>query len=258
MFLKAPRGHAFKPGWHKDEPDARDHAFEPDASIAAKLPENVDLSTSPFQAPVFDQRPLASCSAHAISAMFHYVNEMEKRKPLLPSRLFIYYNERKIENTVTADAGAKIRSGIKSVAKLGVCDESDWPYDTTKFADAPPPACYANALDHRAIRYLRIHDGLDHLKACLAAGYPFVFGMSVYSNFAVTQKTGAAPMPGAADTLLGGHAVMAAGYDERSQTFLVRNSIGDSWGNKGYFTLPYAFMESRHLSDDFWTIRAVD
>ncbi|MFN2529484.1 MAG: C1 family peptidase [Candidatus Baltobacteraceae bacterium] len=248
-----------KYGWHKDDPDGRDRIFAAAQTLAAAFPNTVDLSGSPFEAPVLDQRPLSSCSAHAISAMFHFINAKEERKPLLPSRLFIYYNERKMENTVATDAGAKIRNGIKSVAKIGVCDESDWPYDTAKFADAPPESCYRSALEHRAIEYLRIRGDRRELKACLAAGYPFVFGMSIYSNFFTPEiaKSGAAPMPGEADQLLGGHAVMAVGYDETTKTFLVRNSCGDTWGRKGYFTLPYAFMESRHLCDDFWTIRAV-
>lgn len=246
-------------GWHKDDRDERDHAFVPEAAAAAPLPENVDLSNSPFQAPIADQRPLSSCSAHAIGAMFAFVNEKEKRRPLVPSRLFIYYNERKIENAVDKDGGAKIRNGMKAVAKMGVCDESEWPYDAAKFSQPPPASCYTSALEHRAIEYLRIRGERRDLQSCLAAGYPFVFGMSIYSNFATPDvaKSGTVAMPGPADTLLGGHAVMAAGYDDAAKTFLVRNSFGEGWGRKGYFTLPYAFMESRHLTNDFWTIRAV-
>lgn len=249
-----------KYGWHKDHPDERDHPFVPENSLDAAIPANVDLSTSPFEAPIVDQRPLSSCSAHAIGAMFHFVNGKEKRKPLLPSRLFIYYNERKMEDTVATDAGAKIRNGMKTVANLGVCDESEWPYDPAKFAQTPPDSCYTNALEHRAIEYLRMRGELADLQSCLAAGYPFVFGMSIYSNFATlaVAQTGTVPMPGPADTLLGGHAVMGVGYDDAAKTFLVRNSFGETWGRTGYFTLPYAFMQSRHFTDDFWTIRAVE
>ncbi|MDP9017599.1 MAG: hypothetical protein M3N19_04700 [Candidatus Eremiobacteraeota bacterium] len=83
--------------------------------------------------------------------------------------------------------------------------------------------------------------------------------MSVYSNFSTQQvaQTGVASLPSAQDTLLGGHAVTAVGYDDGQQTFRIRNSIGATWGMKGYFTLPYAFLESRHLADDFWTLRSL-
>ena len=247
-------------GWHKDEIDRRDHPFLPELHGASILPQKIDLSTTPYELqPVFDQRPLSSCSAHAISAMFHFVNAKEGRPPVLPSRLFVYYNERKLENTIPTDSGAQIRDGIKTIAANGVCDETDWPYDVAKFAQAPPDACYANAQAHRTIEYFSIAGKLASLKSCLAAGYPFVFGMSVCSNCTAPEfaQTGIGTMPGPNDTLLGGHAVMAAGYDDSAQTFLLRNSVGSAWGMKGYFTLPYAFLESRHLTDNFWTIRRI-
>ena len=62
-------------------------------------------------------------------------------------------------------------------------------------------------------------------------------------------------MPGPSERSLGGHAVVAAGYDDALQTFLVRNSWGPGWGLGGYFKIPYAYLENRNLSDDFWTIR---
>ena len=244
-------------GWRKDGIDQRDHPFVPDA--AGARPAKIDLSTSAFQPPIADQRPLSSCSAHAIGAMFSYVNEKEGRAPIVPSRLFIYYNERSLEGTVMTDSGAKIRDGIKSIAKHGVCDEAEWPYDCTKFTQEPPAACYQSALAHRAIAYSSLAGRRHDLEACLADGYPFVFGMSVYSNFCTAQvsQTGVGAMPGLADTLMGGHAVMATGYDRGAQTFLIRNSCGVSWGMRGYFTLPYDFLESRHLTDNFWTIRRI-
>lgn len=202
-----------KLGWHKDDPDERDHIFAAPETLVAGLPKSIDLSNSPFEAPVTDQRPLSSCSAHAISAMFHFINAKEKRASLLPSRLFIYYNERRIEHTVARDAGARIRNGIKSVAKAGVCDESEWPYVTANFADLPPDSCYASALEHRAIEYLR-------------------------NGVAAEQRVGrSGHRPRAAFFDI---RRMAAGYDDTSETFLVRNSCGDAWDAKAtsHFPLP--------------------
>ena len=246
-------------GYHRDHPDARDRTFVADASVIATLPASVDLSKTPYEPPIVDQRPLASCSAHAIGAMFAFVAAKEARPPVVPSRLFIYYNERRVEGTTATDSGAKIRDGIKTIAKLGVCHEDLWPYDAAQFAAQPTPPCYENALANQAIEYFRISGGLPDLKACLAAGYPFVFGMSIYSNFFTpeTAQTGEGRMPGPSDVLLGGHAVTAVGYDDATQQFLLRNSTGTQWGMKGYFTLPYAFLESKHLANDFWTLRSV-
>ena len=97
------------------------------------------------------------------------------------------------------------------------------------------------------------------MRGCLASGYPFVLGFTVYSSFesAEVARTGVLSMPGTNEDVVGGHAVLAVGYDDSTQTFLVRNSWGTSWGQAGYFTIPYAYLTTRGLSSDFWTIRIV-
>ncbi|MDH6128277.1 C1A family cysteine protease [Kitasatospora sp. GP82] len=125
--------------------------------------------------------------------------------------------------------------------------------------EKPPPPCYKGALQSMATGYQRVVQELSQLKGCLAAGFPFVFGFTVYSSFESPEvaKTGEAPMPSPSDQVLGGHAVLAVGYDDSTQRFLVRNSWGPDWGLDGYFTLPYAYLTEQGLSSDFWTIRVV-
>jgi len=96
------------------------------------------------------------------------------------------------------------------------------------------------------------------MRTCLAEGYPFVFGFTVYRSFESREvaKSGVLDMPQRDEKVMGGHAVMAAGYDDRAKRFLIRNSWGADWGKQGYFTMPYAYLDNRNLSDDFWTIRA--
>jgi len=92
------------------------------------------------------------------------------------------------------------------------------------------------------------------------SGYPFVFGFTVYQSFESQQvaSTGVVPMPSPSEQTVGGHAVMAVGYDDSQQQFIVRNSWGTGWGMAGYFTMPYAYLIQSNLSDDFWTIRVVN
>ena len=132
-----------------------------------------------------------------------------------------------MENSVASDSGAQIRDGIKSVAAQGVCAETLWPYVESQFAACPTPPCYKVAKTHPAVGYSRVPQDATQLKACLAAGYPFVFGITVYESFESDEvaHSGVAPMP-RLGAVLGGHAVMAAGYDDASQRFLVRNSWG--------------------------------
>jgi C1A family cysteine protease len=178
----------------------------------------------------------------------------------VPSRLFIYYNERVMEGTVNSDSGARIRDGVKSVAKQGLQGGSDVAYKSNKFDDKPPEEAYKQAKRHQAIRYLRLTQALSQLKGCLAEGFPFVFGFVVYESFESQEvaDTGKVPMPKAHEAVLGGHAVLAVGYDEDQQRFIVRNSWGDNWGMDGYFTMPYPYLLQGSLSRDFWTIRRVE
>jgi len=100
----------------------------------------------------------------------------------------------------------------------------------------------------------------SQMRGCLASGFPFVFGFTVYTSFmsAAVAKTGKLSMPHAAEKVEGGHAVMAVGYDDTQHRFILRNSWGPGWGMKGYFTMPYAYLLDDNLSDDFWTIRIVE
>jgi C1A family cysteine protease len=244
-------------GWIPDIPDARDHVLHLPKKAGA-LPPSVDLR--PQCAPVYDQGQLGSCTANAIAGAIEFDQRKEQLAQIFtPSRLFIYYNERVMENSVDSDAGAQIRDGIKSVASQGVCAETLWPYAEDQFATRPSAPCYKIARTHPAVNYSRVPQDPNQLKACLAAGYPFVLGITVYESFesADVAHSGVVPLPQASETALGGHAVMAAGYDDASQRFLVRNSWGSDWGMGGYFTLPYAYLADDNLASDFWTIRVV-
>ena len=242
-------------GWIPDIPDQRDHLYAAPVAALQALPASADLrSQCP---PVYDQGQLGSCTANAIAAAMQFERMKQKLNDFIPSRLFIYYNERVIEGTVNSDSGAMIRDGIKSVGNQGDCPETEWPYNIANFAEKPPAKCYRDAAKHKAILYQRLIRNLNQMRGCLAAGYPFTVGFSVYESFESQQvaQTGNAPMPAAGEKLLGGHAVLAVGYDDSQQRFILRNSWGSDWGMKGYFTLPYAYLNDSNLSDDFWTIR---
>lgn len=246
-------------GWVPDLPDTRDHLYSAPIFEIGPLPPSKDLR--PQCPPVYDQGQLGSCTGNAIAGAIQFDRLKQQLQPdFVPSRLFIYYNERLIEGTVPYDAGAQIRDGIKSVATVGACDEQLWPYDITKFAQKPAKAAFDAAAATKAASYCRVARSLMQMKGCLASGYPFVFGFTVYDAFESNQvaATGTLNMPDTAtESVLGGHAVLAVGYDDQSQRFIVRNSWGSQWGQAGYFTMPYTYLMEQNLSDDFWTIRLI-
>lgn len=247
----------FTYGWVPDIPDQRDFLYSAMLKVPPTLPHSVDLR--PKCSDVEDQGNLGSCTANALAGALEFLDRKGKVSFIDFSRLFIYYNERVIEHSVKYDSGAMIRDGIKTLAKQGACPETKWPYVVSKFTLKPTPACYKDALNHQITSYHRILT-LDEMRACLAGGFPFVFGFTVYESFETQRvaKTGVVNMPKSTEKVVGGHAVLGVGYDDKAKRFTVRNSWGKDWGKKGYFTMPYDYLASRNLSDDFWTIRGVE
>lgn len=246
--------------WRPDVPDYRDfkfsETFAPAKDLLGKstLPSSVDLRAK--MSSVEDQGQLGSCTANALVGSLEFLEGRKHETMIDLSRLFVYYNERVIEGTVSSDSGAMLRDGIRSLAKQGVCSEKIWPYKIANFKLKPTPPCYSDALARKITSYHRLHTIAD-MRACLASGFPFVFGFTVYSAFesAEVAKTGVLNMPQPGESYLGGHAVCAVGYDDTSMRLLVRNSWGKDWGQQGYFTMPYDYVASRELADDLWVVQ---
>jgi C1A family cysteine protease len=200
--------------------------------MVASIPEKVDLRNQ--CPPVYDQGQLGGCTANAIAGALEFDRIKQKLSNFVPSRLFIYYNERVMEGT-------------------------EWPYDIAQFAVQPPQSSYKDALKYKAVQYQSVTQNLADMQGCLATGYPFVFGFTVYESFEspAVAKSGNMPMPKSGESIVGGHAVLAVGYDNDKRVFIVRNSWGPAWGKAGYFYMPYAYLLDDNLSDDLWTIRLV-
>jgi C1A family cysteine protease len=248
-----------KYGWQPDLPDQRDYYYTLVKPTVTVLPPSVDVRNA-SNVPV-DQGDLGSCTGNSIASCDYFVQIKNKHPyPSYPSRLAIYYGERLIENTVGVDSGAMIRDGFKVLANIGAASERLWPYNISKFTRKPTKQYFTAALKRTATNYYRIDNrNLTSLKTCLAEGYPFVFGFSVYESFEsdAVANTGIVPMPSQHEGMLGGHAVLAVGYDDATSRFLVQNSWGPNWGKGGFFTIPYSYLTNTNLADDFWTLRGI-
>ena len=227
--------------------------FNPRLSLEA-IPNSIDLRDASSMPPVYNQGNIGSCTAQAFCAAFAF-----EHPDFDGSRLFLYYNERVLDNNVAVDSGATLADGIKSLQTHGLCPESEWPYEEEKFATKPPDSCYVSALNHKAMKVYNVPKNLAAMQATLASGIPFVGGMRVFSSFEnkIVSETGKASMPKPKDKYLGGHAILVCGYNNTTRQWIVRNSWGESWGDKGYFYLPYKYLLRPRLSADFWAIEAV-
>lgn len=247
-------------GWLPDRPDSRDIPYFATRRLSLapiELPESVDLRMD--WPPVYNQGYLGSCTAQAIIAAYEVeLRKQELLKDVCLSTLFVYYNERVIEGTTQTDSGAYIRDGIKTIKEKGVCRNELWPYVIERFRDEPPPEAYEEALNHQAILYASVPPNPRDVCIALADGYPVIFGFTVYENFESEEmsRTGVLRLPRRGEVVVGGHAVLAVGYDQSTQHFLIRNSWGTDWGLEGYFWMPFAYIE--RLARDFWCLKAVE
>jgi C1A family cysteine protease len=239
-------------GWHPDLHDQRDLKFS-NVRKAVSLPDSVDLRK--YCSAVEDQGDLGSCTANAGVGLLEFLDKKPDSVYTNLSRLFLYYNTRLIEGTVRYDSGCTIRGTMKSIFKYGVCAESKWPYKILKYKTKPTASSYTEGKKRTISGYYSMRT-LGDIKASIAEGMPVLFGFTVYENFESDEvaRTGILDMPGVNDTVLGGHAILAVGYDDKTQRLIVRNSYGNTWGDNGYFYMPYEYVTSK-IASDFWTIR---
>jgi C1A family cysteine protease len=284
MDDKRPRGL----GWIPDHPDFRDYTEEtPDVRDVlaptglratgggrgqrAAAPSAVDLRL--WASPVEDQGALGSCTAQAGAGVIEYYERKAFGRHVEASRLFLYKVTRNLMKA-KGDSGAYLRTTMGAMVLFGAPPEKFWPYTDTEagFDREPPAFCYAFAQSYRALLYYR-HDPagtpravvLERLKTHLAAGHPAMFGFTVYDSIDQADATGRIPEPSGRERILGGHAVVAMGYDDAMTianasggepargALLIRNSWGRGWGESGYGWLPYAYV-LRGLAEDCWSV----
>lgn len=226
-----------------------------------------NISTAPA---VVNQYSLGSCVGNATGAALKHAQIIQKLPDVFfPSRLFIYYNARMTEGTTSEDNGCCIRNAMKVVAHLGAPPEELWPYDLDKWDKCPAKGAYWEARKHLAVDYYRVNwSELDEIKQCLAGGHGIVFGFQVPEHFESkeVERSGVLHMPGKNEKFRGGHAVYCLDYHDEAifpswskpGGVLVQNSWGEEWGVGGRFWMPYDYITSPTLSDDFWTIRTVE
>ncbi|MEZ4335121.1 MAG: C1 family peptidase [Sandaracinaceae bacterium] len=221
---------------------------------SSQLPSAVDLR--PWLTPVEDQGRLGSCAANALVGGLEYLVRRETGQHVDLSRVFVYFNQRLWDDCVRDDLGASLGDGVRVLSRLGAPTERTWPYHPDLFAVQPPEAVYTEARAFRAVDWWAVPVDPDAFRGCLAAGFPIAFGTKVTESFVRTSRSGECGMPsGADDRRHGRHALLAVGYDDRRRVFVVRNSWGADWGDRGYVYMPYDYVLNRAWTRGCWALR---
>jgi C1A family cysteine protease len=228
------------------------------------LPGSVSLLE--WFSPVEDQESLGSCTANAGVGLVEYFEKRAFGKHIDASRLFLYKATRNLMRE-SGDNGAFLRSTMGALILFGVPPEEYWPYKIEDFDKEPTAFCYAFAQNYQSISYYRLDppgikksDLLNSIRTNLASGLPSMFGFTVYSSIDQASSTGKIPYPSKGEKIVGGHAIVAAGYDDKMAiknakpgALLIRNSWGTGWGDKGYGWLPYDYILNG-LAVDWWSL----
>jgi C1A family cysteine protease len=269
-------------GWLPDYPDFRDYTEEQkmvkpmltkvgvNKKTKLTLPASTDLR--PWCSPIENQGSIGSCTAHAGVGMVEYFERRAFGKHIDASRLFLYKTTRNLLHW-TGDTGAFLRSTMGAMALFGLPPEEYWKYIVADYEKEPPAFCYAFAQNYQAIRYYRLDSPgmskttlLTRIKTNITAGLPSMFGFTVFSSYTQGNSTGKIPFPSSGEKIVGGHAVVAVGFNddvliknsyvgsvETKGALMIRNSWGTGWGDNGYGWLPYEFV-LQGLAVDWWSL----
>lgn len=252
----------YKLNYKFEKKDARDFKFFSYFKLAEDLPK--EFSLRKYMPPVLSQGILGSCVSNAVANAVKYsAMKLGNKSSDIPSRLFIYYNGRKLSNyPIEDDDGLTIRIGCKSVSHYLYCSENNWwPYVIEKFAIKPPEGAYKAAKTHKPVLYVKVLQDLKYLKSTLVSGLPIIFGIQIYESFMSdsTAETGYVTTPKSGEELYGGHALLIVGYKDAitsntSGYFVIQNSWG-MHGDSGFLHIPYEYVLNKRLASDFWTLQ---
>jgi C1A family cysteine protease len=232
-----------KYGMLPSKPDDRDFKYK---TVRLTVARKMDLR--PYCSPVRDQGNLGSCTGQAGAAMREYYEILLKSQQISLSPLMLYYLERWLEGNVNIDIGAEPRNAMRALLHIGIAPEELYITDPAEYKHAPNFQALMEARKFRISSYERLQN-VEQMLTAINDRQPVLMGVMVYPSFENVDATGVVRLPDMMATCLGGHAILAVGYDQDAEWFIVKNSWGSAWGHHGYCYLPFGYVTPQHCTD---------
>jgi len=218
--------------------DPRDHLLEQvyadvrlDRAVAAAVtdstpplalapPPTLDLRSQ--LTAVKDQGKTDTCAGQTAACIKEYqeFHDTQVRADFSPQ--YVYNNR-----VNKPEAGMYGRDVMRIMHELGVATEYAYPFGSTQ---DPSDDVIAQAKEYRVKEYARVQT-IDGAKEALFQDGPLYISFPVFNYGTAMWK----PRP--SETQRGGHAMAVVGYNAKG--FIIRNSWGDKWGDKGHCIYPY-------------------
>jgi len=207
---------------------------------------------------IVDQGNIESCVPTCISTVYYYLTmKQSNHLNFRISRLYLYYQFRRLYDDVKLDEGSTIRDCINILYKDGVVPEFLYPYVESKIFNNPSEFLEKYSRFCKCLGFENISRKV--IKQYLLLDNPVLCGIklfdSVYSD--EVKNSGIINYSEEYDKILGGHCIILVGFDDSKKYYKFINSWGSTWGDKGFGYLPYDYIKNIRLSNEFYIIKNI-
>lgn len=235
--------------------DGEARLFEETYVPAASIERNVDLRKS-FTS-VKNQGTMGACSAFALVSIFEFILKKSNQADHDLSERFAYFNALHKKGNVE-DKGASFFDMVETMSVEGIATEALCPYENG--LEKPTEDAYADGKTRLVKVAKNVRISHESLTSALSQGYPVAVSLRLFNSFA-TDKAGFIYRPSdeeiaSGDT--GNHAMVLCGYSEEDKIYIVRNSWGTGFGDRGYCYIPFSYIEDPELNSQACIITDID
>lgn len=244
-------------------------------ALTSNLPERVDLRSS-FDSscvPVRNQGEFGWCVALSLTSAMGIMESIQGDCSFPSDPHLWYQGGGALDDRL---GGWFIERALQTAQRHTLVAQPVWPYSTLhgEMARTQPSDTTLEQLGRYRLANFRTLDkgDVDGIKSALSQQFPVLYSLPVFcdsgwlaigSSGTIDEQQGTIRLPeaigdrctsssgsfqGCYDAepgcLAGYHALLIIGYDDSTETFLIRNSWGEGWGDNGYGTISYDYVRS--------------